>query len=44
MNAKSPDRSPWWLALAGVGGAIVGAVVTGAFNYMSHQGDVDAKS
>jgi hypothetical protein len=31
------------LALVGVGGAVVGGAVTGAFNYVSHKGDVDAK-
>jgi hypothetical protein len=39
----SADRSAWRLAIAGVIGVVAGAVVTGAFNYVSHQGDLDAK-
>ncbi len=37
------DKSAWWLALVGTGGAIFGSVVTGAFNYLGHRGDLDAK-
>jgi hypothetical protein len=37
------DKSAGWLALAGASGAIVGAAVTGGFNYFSHRGDLDAK-
>jgi hypothetical protein len=32
-----------WLAIAGVMGGIVGAAVTGSFNYVSHKGEIDAK-
>ncbi len=42
-ESKMADRSPWWLALAGIFGAIVGAAITGGFSYLSHQGDVDVK-
>jgi hypothetical protein len=42
MSDKS-DRSAWWLALAGIVGVIAGALVTGAFNYLDHQRDLDAK-
>jgi hypothetical protein len=42
MSGK-PDLSAWWLALAGVIGAVAGALVTGAFNYLDHQRDLDAK-
>jgi hypothetical protein len=38
-----PDKSAGWLALAGTIGAIVGAAVSGVFNYLSHRGDLDAK-
>jgi hypothetical protein len=31
------------LALVGVGGVVVGAIITGGFSYLSHQGDSDAK-
>ena len=37
------DKSAWWLAVAGVIGAIIGALITGAFSYLSHQGDLDAR-
>lgn len=40
---KDTDRSPWWLAVAAVGGGIFGAVITGTFNYLGHLGDRDAK-
>jgi hypothetical protein len=30
-------------AVVGAAGLILGAAVTGAFNYLSHQGDLDAK-
>jgi hypothetical protein len=40
---SSPDRLPWWLGLAGVVGAIVGAAITGGLNYIGHEGDVDAR-
>jgi hypothetical protein len=40
---KASDRSAWWIALAGVIGAIVGTIITGAFNYMGQKGDIDAK-
>ena len=43
MPDKGTDRSPWWLALAGVVGAVVGGAITGGFNYLGHQGDLDAK-
>src|SRR6266480_1874843 len=38
-----PEKSAGWLALAGTIGAIVGAAVSGVFNYLSHRGDLDAK-
>jgi hypothetical protein len=41
--AQQTDRSPLWLALAGVVGAVVGAGITGGFNYLGHRGDLDAK-
>jgi hypothetical protein len=37
------DKSAAWLALAGVTGGVIGAAVTGSFNYLSHKGDLDAK-
>jgi hypothetical protein len=40
---KGAERSPWWLALIGVVGIAIGAAITGVFNYVNHQGDVDAK-
>jgi len=40
---KPADHSPWWLALAGVVGAVVGGAITGGFNYLGHLGDRDAK-
>lgn len=43
MKQKNVDRSPWWLALAAAVGVIGGALVTGGFNYLSHQSEVDAK-
>jgi hypothetical protein len=39
----SPDRSGWPIAIAGVIGAVAGAVATGAFNYLDHKADIDAK-
>lgn len=43
MTKKSTDHSPWWLALAGIVGAVIGGAITGVFNYLGHQGDLDAK-
>lgn len=43
MAEKATDRSPWWLALAGIVGAVVGAAISAAFNYLSHQSDLDGK-
>jgi hypothetical protein len=43
MAPKATDHSPWWLAFAAVVGAIGGAAITGGFNYVDHQGDLDAK-
>jgi hypothetical protein len=43
MKQKKVDRSPWWLALAAAAGVIGGALVTGGFNYLSHQNELDAK-
>lgn len=40
---RTPDRSAWWVAFAGVMGAVVGAAITGGFNYLGHQGDLNAK-
>ena len=40
---KKSDRSAWWLAVAGIIGVVAGALVTGAFNYLDHQRDLDAK-
>jgi hypothetical protein len=37
------DRSAWWLAVAGTIGVVAGAAITGAFNYLDHQRDLDAK-
>jgi hypothetical protein len=37
------ERSPWWLAVVGASGVALGALITGAFNYLSHQNDLDAK-
>jgi hypothetical protein len=37
------DRSAWPIAIAGVVGAVAGGLVTGAFNYLDHKADIDAK-
>jgi hypothetical protein len=43
MASRSTDHSPWWLALAGVVGAVAGGVANGIFNNIAHQRDLDAK-
>lgn len=40
---KAGDHSTSRLAFAAVLGAIGGALITGGFNYLSHQNDLDAK-
>ncbi len=40
---KLGEHTALWVALAGVVGALTGAVITGGFNYLSHQHDLDAK-
>jgi hypothetical protein len=40
---KLSERTALWVALAGIVGAVVGAGITGGFNYLSHQHDLDAK-
>src|SRR5262245_52489733 len=40
---KHLERTALWVALAGIVGAAFGAAITGIFNYLSHQNDLDAK-
>ena len=42
-ESRKADHSTWWLALAGIVGAVVGAAITGSLNYMAHKGDLDSK-
>jgi hypothetical protein len=42
-NSKTADRSAWWLAVVGAIGALAGAGITGAFNYLGQKSDLDAK-
>jgi hypothetical protein len=42
-HKASSDRSPWWLGLAGIAGALVGAAITGGLDYIGRQGDVNEK-
>jgi len=37
------DSSAWHLAIIGTAGVIAGAAITGGFNYLSRQNDLDAK-
>jgi hypothetical protein len=41
--AKRFDRSSLWLAAAGVGGTLLGTVITAWVSMASHQGDINAK-
>lgn len=43
IKMTSPDRSGLSIAVAGVVGAVAGAVATGIFNYLNHAADIDAK-
>lgn len=43
MATSKSDRSAWWLAVVGVLGAVAGAAVTGVFNYVDQNRDMDAK-
>ena len=43
VESKKSDHPAWWLVLAALGGAIGGALITGAFNHFDHNRDVDAK-
>jgi hypothetical protein len=37
------DKSGWTLALVGASGLVIGALISGGFSYLNHQGDMDAK-
>jgi hypothetical protein len=43
MTGSSGGSSAAAVAFVGIFGAVFGASVTGGFNYLSHQGDLDAK-
>jgi hypothetical protein len=43
MADSSGGSTAATVALVGLLAAILGAIVTGGFNYLSHQGDMDAK-
>jgi hypothetical protein len=43
MADSGGGSSAWTVALVGILGAVLGALVSGGFNYLAHQGDLDAK-
>lgn len=43
MTSRAVEHARPRLAFVGVVGVILGAGVTGGFNYLAHQGDLDAK-
>ena len=43
MAELGSGLSAWTIAIVGLLGGIVGASITGAFNYFSHRDDLDAK-
>lgn len=42
-HSKTADRSAWWLAVVAAVGALAGAGITGAFNYLGQKSDLDGK-
>jgi hypothetical protein len=42
-ESKKNDRSAWWLAVAGVVGAIAGSSLTGIVSYETSKGETDDK-
>jgi len=42
-SKEGSATSGWLLAIVGLLGAVLGAAITGGFNYLTHTGDIDAK-